>query len=151
MNKHLYRIIFNLSRNMLMVVPEIAGTGPSNTARRRGRPSAQRLVCRLTTLQLGLLLTFGSVSLTAQANIVADGQAPGHQQPTIIHSANGTPQVNIQTPGADGVSHNTYRQFDVDKSGVILNNSANPTQTQLGGMVAGNPWLAKGEAKIILN
>ncbi|WP_387464676.1 ESPR-type extended signal peptide-containing protein [Photorhabdus sp. RM323S] len=106
MNRHLYRIIFNLSRNMLMVVPEIAGTGPSNTARRRGRPSAQRLVCRLTTLQLGLLLTFGSVSLTAQVNIVADGQVPGHQQPTIIHSANGTPQVNIQTPGADGVSHN---------------------------------------------
>ncbi|WP_387696260.1 filamentous hemagglutinin N-terminal domain-containing protein, partial [Photorhabdus sp. RM157S] len=32
-----------------------------------------------------------------------------------------------------------------------LNNSANTTQTQLGGMVAGNPWLAKGEANIILN
>nr|WP_275670544.1 hemagglutinin repeat-containing protein [Photorhabdus khanii] len=68
-----------------------------------------------------------------------------------MRSANGTPQVNIQTPGADGVSHNSYRQFDVDKQGVILNNSANTTQTQLGGMVAGNPWLAKGEAKIILN
>ncbi|WP_290030912.1 filamentous hemagglutinin N-terminal domain-containing protein, partial [Photorhabdus laumondii] len=107
--------------------------------------------CRLTALRFGLLLALGGVSLTAQAAIVADGQAPGRQQPTIIRSANGTPQVNIQTPGADGVSHNTYRQFDVDKQGVILNNSHQATQTQLGGMVAGNPWLAKGDASVILN
>ncbi|WP_434526801.1 hemagglutinin repeat-containing protein [Photorhabdus asymbiotica] len=150
MNKQLYRIIFNRSRNRLMVVAEIARAGQGSTARRRGRPSAQRL-CRLTALRFGLLLALGGISLTAQAAIVADGQAPGQQQPTIIPSANGTPQVNIQTPSAAGVSHNTYRQFDVDKRGVILNNSAKATETQLGGMVAGNPWLAKGEAKVILN
>ncbi|WP_434524875.1 hemagglutinin repeat-containing protein [Photorhabdus asymbiotica] len=150
MNKQLYRIIFNRSRNRLMVVAEIARAGQGSTARRRGRSSAQRL-CRLTAFQFGLLLALGGISLTAQAAIVADGQAPGQQQPTIIPSANGTPQVNIQTPSAAGVSHNTYRQFDVDKRGVILNNSAKATETQLGGMVAGNPWLAKGEAKVILN
>nr|CAR67544.1 similar to hemagglutinin/hemolysin-related proteins. putativ transmembrane protein [Photorhabdus asymbiotica subsp. asymbiotica ATCC 43949] len=150
MNKQLYRLIFNRSRNRLMVVAEIARAGQGSTARRRGRPSAQRL-CRLTAFQFGLLLALGGISLTAQAAIVADGQAPGQQQPTIIPSANGTPQVNIQTPSAAGVSHNTYRQFDVDKRGVILNNSAKATETQLGGMVAGNPWLAKGEAKVILN
>ncbi|WP_323840913.1 two-partner secretion domain-containing protein, partial [Photorhabdus africana] len=37
------------------------------------------------------------------------------------------------------------------KQGVILNNSHQATQTQLGGMVAGNPWLAKGDASVILN
>ncbi len=47
--------------------------------------------------------------------------------------------------------HNTYSQFDVGNQGVILNNAHNNVQTQLGGMVAGNPWLAKGEARIILN
>ncbi|MGV7960715.1 filamentous hemagglutinin N-terminal domain-containing protein [Photorhabdus tasmaniensis] len=151
MNKQLYRLIFNQARQMWMVVAEIARAGRGRTGCRIRRPSLPACRCRLTALRFSLLLALGGISLTAQANIVADGQAPGHQQPTIIHSANGTPQVNIQTPGADGVSHNTYRQFDVDKSGVILNNSANPTQTQLGGMVAGNPWLAKGEAKIILN
>ncbi|WP_387467974.1 hemagglutinin repeat-containing protein, partial [Photorhabdus sp. RM323S] len=151
MNKQLYRLIFNQARQMWMVVAEIARAGRGRTGCRTRRPSLPACRCRLTALRFSLLLALGGISLTAQANIVADGQAPGHQQPTIIHSANGTPQVNIQTPGADGVSHNTYRQFDVDKSGVILNNSANPTQTQLGGMVAGNPWLAKGEAKIILN
>ncbi|ERT10182.1 hypothetical protein O185_26765, partial [Photorhabdus temperata J3] len=151
MNKQLYRIIFNQARQMWMVVAEIARVGRGRTGGRTRRSSLPSCRCRLTALRFSLLLALGGVSLTAQANIVADGQAPGHQQPTIIHSANGTPQVNIQTPSADGVSHNRYRQFDVDKQGVILNNSANTTQTQLGGMVAGNPWLAKGEAKIILN
>ncbi|WP_387465849.1 ESPR-type extended signal peptide-containing protein, partial [Photorhabdus sp. RM323S] len=136
MNKQLYRLIFNQARQMWMVVAEIARAGRGRTGCRIRRPSLPACRCRLTALRFSLLLALGGISLTAQANIVADGQAPGHQQPTIIHSANGTPQVNIQTPGADGVSHNTYRQFDVDKSGVILNNSANPTQTQLGGMVA---------------
>ncbi|MFH4258531.1 filamentous hemagglutinin N-terminal domain-containing protein, partial [Acinetobacter baumannii] len=57
----------------------------------------------------------------------------------------------IQTPSAGGVSRNTYTQFDVGQEGAILNNSRNNTQTQLGGWVQGNPWLAKGEAKVILN
>ncbi|MCK3669954.1 hemagglutinin repeat-containing protein [Photorhabdus noenieputensis] len=151
MNKQLYRIIFNQSRQMWMVVAEIARAGRGRTGRRTRRPSSLQRRCRLTALRLGVLFALGGISLTAQAAIVADGQAPGRQQPTIIRSANGTPQVNIQTPGTDGVSHNTYRQFDVDKQGVILNNSHQATQTQLGGMVAGNPWLAKGDASVILN
>lgn len=35
--------------------------------------------------------------------------------------------------------------------GVILNNSRKNTQTQTAGWVEGNPWLGKGEAKVILN
>ncbi|WP_415186283.1 hemagglutinin repeat-containing protein [Photorhabdus akhurstii] len=151
MNKQLYRIIFNQSRQLWIVVAEIARAGRGRTGRRAHRPSSPQHRCRLTALRFGLLFALGGISLTAQAAIVADGQAPGRQQPTIIRSANGTPQVNIQTPGADGVSHNRYRQFDVDKQGVILNNSHEATQTQLGGMVAGNPWLAKGDASVILN
>ncbi|SCZ66563.1 hemagglutinin repeat-containing protein, partial [Photorhabdus luminescens] len=151
MNKHLYRIIFNKARNMLMVVADIAASGQGSTVRRRSRRQSSQCLCRLTALRLSLLLATGCISLTAQANIVADGQAPGNQQPTILNSANGTPQIDIQTPNAAGISHNTYSQFDIDERGVILNNSHNAVQTQLGGMVAGNPWLAKAEAKIILN
>ncbi|WP_256125329.1 two-partner secretion domain-containing protein [Photorhabdus luminescens] len=151
MNKHLYRIIFNKARNMLMVVADIATSGQGSTVRRRSRRQSPQCLCRLTALRLSLLLATGCISLTAQANIVADGQAPGNQQPTILNSANGTPQIDIQTPNAAGISHNTYSQFDIDERGVILNNSHNAVQTQLGGLVAGNPWLAKAEAKIILN
>ncbi|VEH67565.1 protein PfhB1 [Rodentibacter pneumotropicus] len=61
------------------------------------------------------------------------------------------PQVNIQTPNEQGLSHNKYSKFDVDTKGAILNNSRTNVQTQQGGWVQGNPYLARGEAKVILN
>ena len=150
MNRLLYRVVFNKARGMLMVVADIAracsGGSPSSGIGHTHR----RLVCRLSALSLSLWLATGAVQ-RAEATIVADKFAPGKQQPTIIVSANGTPQVNIQTPSAGGVSRNTYSRFDVDKKGVILNNARKNASTQLGGMVSANPWLAKGEAKIILN
>ena len=36
-------------------------------------------------------------------------------------------------------------------SGAVLNNSRTNAQTQTGGMTAANPWLATGEARVILN
>lgn len=152
MNKNCYRIIFNKARGMLMVVADIARSGRAGTSlsSRTGYPHRQR-ICRVTPLAFSLWLASGMVHSVSAAGIVADHGAPGHQQPTITQTASGIPQVNIQTPSAGGVSHNTYSQFDVGNKGVILNNAHNNVQTQLGGMVAGNPWLAKGEARIILN
>lgn len=151
MNKHLYRIIFNSARGMLMVVAEITRSGRLRTARRRSPAGGAEVQVRLSPLSLALWLAAGLVSLPAQADIVADGNAPGNQQPTVLSTANGLPQVNIQTPNDQGVSRNQYTQFDVDTRGAILNNSHKNTATQLAGMVAGNPWLAKQEARIILN
>ena len=85
------------------------------------------------------------------AGIAVDPSAPANQQAIITQTANGLPQVNIQTPSSAGVSRNKYSQFDVDKNGVILNNSANNVQTQLAGWVQGNSLLAGGTARIILN
>ncbi|MCF4053757.1 hemagglutinin repeat-containing protein [Escherichia coli] len=152
MNRNCYRIIFNKARGMLMVVADIARSGRAGASpsSRTGYPRRQR-ICRVTPLAFSLWLASGMVHSVSAAGIVADHGAPGHQQPTIMQTASGIPQVNIQTPSAGGVSHNTYSQFDVGNQGVILNNAHNNVQTQLGGMVAGNPWLAKGEARIILN
>lgn len=152
MNRNCYRIIFNKARGMLMVVADIARSGRAGTSlsSRTGYPHRQR-ICRVTPLAFSLWLASGMVHSVSAAGIVADHGAPGHQQPTITQTASGIPQVNIQTPSAGGVSHNTYSQFDVGNKGVILNNAHNNVQTQLGGMVAGNPWLARGEARIILN
>lgn len=135
-----------------MVVADIARSGRAGTSlsSRTGYPHRQR-ICRVTPLAFSLWLASGMVHSVNAAGIAADHGAPGHQQPTITQTASGIPQVNIQTPSAGGVSHNTYSQFDVGNKGVILNNAHNNVQTQLGGMVAGNPWLAKGEARIILN
>lgn len=85
------------------------------------------------------------------AGIVADGSAAKNQQPIITETANGVPQVNIQTPNSSGVSRNKYTQFDVSKQGAILNNSAQHSKTRLGGWVQGNSLLAGGTARIILN
>ncbi|WP_249213728.1 filamentous hemagglutinin N-terminal domain-containing protein [Tatumella sp. JGM130] len=151
MNKDRYRIVFSKARGMLVVAADIARSGRAGSARSSGPGHTQsQCIGRMNAISFSLLISLGAIQ-PVQAAIIADGNAPGGQQPTIINSANGTPQVNIQTPGAGGVSRNTYSQFDVDKRGVILNNSHKMTQTQQGGWVDGNPWLAKGEARIILN
>lgn len=158
MNKHLHRIVFNKARGMLMAVAEIASSH-SNAASGDGRDTSLRkapeysAAMRPTTFALwaawGLLALV--LPTTASAQIVADPGAPASQRPTIVGAGNGVPVVNIQTPSAAGVSRNTYRQFDVQQQGAILNNARNNAQTQLGGWVQGNPWLAAGTARVILN
>ena len=156
MNKRCYRLIFNKARGLLVAVAEIM---PSH-GKSAGRP-ARRTVAS-TSEQGGATLAwfFGTSAALAtaftpaamvQAQILADPNAPGNQRPTVLAAPNGVPSVNIQTPSNAGVSRNTYKQFDVETKGAILNNSRTDAQTQLGGWVQGNPWLAAGSAKIILN
>ena len=152
MNKNLYRIIFNQSRGLLMAVAEYVPTRSGSGA----RPQIGNRAHRWATLRpvcFALLGAFGSVAWigSATAQIVADPGAPKNQQPNIGVSANGVPLVNIQAPSAAGVSRNTYSQFDVNGQGAILNNARSNTQTQLGGWVQANPWLAGGSARVILN
>ncbi|MCW8908621.1 MAG: hemagglutinin repeat-containing protein [Sedimenticola sp.] len=92
-----------------------------------------------------------SPASSAWADIVADGSAPSDKRPTILRAANGTPQIDIQAPDHAGVSHNLYTRFDVDPEGVILNNTREPARTRLAGWINGNPSLAGGTARIILN
>ncbi|WP_235444348.1 two-partner secretion domain-containing protein [Gallibacterium anatis] len=94
---------------------------------------------------------FLSVAQANELQIRADNTAPKNQQPIVLQTANGLPQVNIQTPNDKGLSHNKYQQFDVAQKGAILNNSRKNTQTEQGGWVQANPYLVGGEAKVILN
>ncbi|WP_300654000.1 hemagglutinin repeat-containing protein [Hydrogenophaga sp.] len=151
MNKNRHRIIFNAARGHRMVVAETAGShggaaageaAPGSTR----SPWADAAIKRsLTALAVLLLCT------PAHPQIVADPSAPGNQRPTILQTANGLPQIDIQTPSVAGVSRNTYSRFDVQSNGAILNNSRSNVSTQLGGHIAANPWLATGEARVILN
>ena len=157
MNKFLYRVIFNFSCGQLMVVAENTSrqSGSGDTADTPSPSAALRFpMARLTGIAFAALIMVGAVMKVlpvAQAQIVADPNAPRAQQPVIVNTANGLPQVNIQTPSAAGVSRNTYTQFDVQKQGAILNNSRVDVQTQLGGWVQRNPNLANGTARVILN
>ncbi|WP_155641591.1 filamentous hemagglutinin N-terminal domain-containing protein, partial [Xylella fastidiosa] len=151
MNKDLYRLIYNRALRLWQVASERAtapgGTpGPSTTAQRPAR------AC-LHPIPFALWLSLGWVSIAgiATAQVIADPHAPGHQRPTVLATPNGTPLIHIQTPSQAGVSRNTYQQFDITPQGAILNNARTPAQTHLAGTVQGNPWLATGTAKIILN
>ncbi|MFA5242946.1 MAG: filamentous hemagglutinin N-terminal domain-containing protein, partial [Sulfuricella sp.] len=156
MNKNLYRIIFNKPRGLLMAVAENVGGGgkAAGASDVPGQLASPAILGVLRPVCCSVLLAFGlaaSLSDIAQAQVVADPGAPANQQPTVVTSANGTVQVNIQSPSAAGVSRNAYSQFDVNQQGVILNNARTNVQTQLGGWVQGNPWLAAGTARVILN
>lgn len=159
MNKYCYRIVFNTARGSLMAVAETAvghckaaGTTSAQTRAPRSAPSAT-VLATVRTLTFALWSALGLVAWPAagHADIISDSNAPANQRPTVLNAANGVPQVNIQTPSAAGVSRNTYSQFDVQQQGAILNNSRTNVQTQLGGWVQGNPWLATGTARVILN
>lgn len=157
MNRNLYRLIFNVARGMLMAVKETTARHSRKNGTRRTqshRNSKKQPASRITTLDavyataylawprnlLGATLLACILPPVAQAQIVADSNAPGNQRPTILKTNDGNPLVNIQTPSEGGVSRNIYRQFDIQTKGVVLNNQR-----------GSNPWLAKGEARVILN
>ncbi len=153
MNKNKFRVVFNKIRGLMMVVAENArshqGAGSSSSS-----PSFPEFVlATLRPIAYSMLVISGHVMVInpAVADIIADPGAAANQRPIIIETANGLPLVNIQTPSAAGVSRNTYSQFNVKSQGAILNNSNTNVQTQLGGWVQGNPYLAGGTAKVILN
>ena len=120
----------------------------SSTTVKKHKKHPQRFILR--PLAVSLLGFLASASVWSDG-IVADPNAPRGQQPTVLQSNNGLPVVNIQTPTRAGVSVNQYRQFDVGEKGAVLNNSHRNVQTQLGGWIQGNPWLARGEARVIVN
>ena len=158
MNKNLFRIVFNKARGMLIATAECASSHSRGDARPDrplgGQSHAPTQGFRLAPGALAVLMTLSSTLGAvnpAQAQIISDRNAPQNQQPTVSSAANGVPLINIQTPSAAGVSRNTYSQFDVQQNGAILNNARTNAQTQLGGWVQGNPNLAGGTARIILN
>ncbi|PXV53624.1 filamentous hemagglutinin family N-terminal domain-containing protein [Dyella jiangningensis] len=148
MNKHLYRIVFNRALGLLQAVSELV--------RRPGRGASRSdglVAVTVRPVSLGLWAAFGWIGIAsvASAQITSDMHAPGNQRPTVMGSSNAAPLINITTPSKAGVSRNTYSDFNVGRDGAVLNNSRTNTATQLAGTVAGNPWLATGTAKVILN
>ncbi|MBN5007141.1 hemagglutinin repeat-containing protein [Stenotrophomonas maltophilia] len=148
----IYRLVFNRALRVWQVASELVKGGGGLVGHVPRRQSAA-----LSPLGFALMCSLGWVSMVtpalaqSDARIISDPNAPGRERPTMVTAPNGVPMVNITTPSAAGVSRNRYSQFDVGREGVILNNARGQMQTQLGGWVQGNPWLATGSARVILN
>ncbi|HEY9189239.1 MAG TPA: filamentous hemagglutinin N-terminal domain-containing protein, partial [Sulfurovum sp.] len=85
------------------------------------------------------------------AEIVLDTRTHTAGHTMLDTAANGTPVVNIARPNTNGVSHNTYIEFNVPTQGTILNNAGQEVNTQLAGYIYGNENLRDGSASLILN
>ncbi|MCX2545953.1 hemagglutinin repeat-containing protein [Pseudomonas sp. COW5] len=83
----------------------------------------------------------------------ADGIVVANPGTSLGQAGNGVPVINIATPNGAGLSHNQFHDYNVGAQGVILNNVAAQTgQTQLGGIIVGNPNLSnRAAAQAILN
>ncbi|WP_421710318.1 hemagglutinin repeat-containing protein [Algihabitans sp.] len=116
----------------------------------RNGPSAFR---RILSTGLAVLLAVQPMvpvtAVRAESNIVVDPNQVGNT--ALETTANGLTQVDIATPSGAGVSHNQFTDYNVAPQGVILNNGAGISQTDLAGVVYANPNLVNGSARIILN
>ncbi|MGF6975214.1 filamentous hemagglutinin [Paraburkholderia sp. JPY465] len=151
MNKNIFRLVFSRCRGMLVAVAETAvshgRTGDGETRAPCTPVSIMQFAMR--HVAFAVLVLAGFAPALSDAQIVPNG-ANG---PNVISTANGLPQVNVNRPsGSGGVSLNTYSQFDVSRSGAILNNSPVMTGTQQAGQINGNPnFGANQAARIIVN
>ncbi|CAB3749046.1 hemagglutinin repeat-containing protein [Paraburkholderia humisilvae] len=157
MNKNTYRVIFNAARGLWTAVQETAtanGRGrPVGTARGSAIPVARWDLVDLLSMRhiaFAALCALGMQPMPVDAQVVA---APGSagSKPIVGVTANGLPIVQIATPNSAGVSNNGYTQYNVSPQGLILNNAQGNALTQQAGYVTGNPNLASGSARVIVN
>lgn len=161
MNKNSYRIIYSKARQMFVAVAENVksqtkasgqseASAPNNIANTESQAFHQLWQVKALVASISFWMPLAPV----YADIVADSAANAANRAVIAAGRNAqgavVPVVNIQTP-KNGVSHNIYQQFDVLAEGAVLNNSRQGAATQTVGNVSANPFLATGEARVILN
>ncbi|MCK0923555.1 DUF637 domain-containing protein [Acinetobacter pittii] len=161
MNKNSYRIIYSKARQMFVAVAEnvrsqtkTSGQSEASTQTNIDNTESQAFHQLWQVKALVASISLWMPLAPVYAGIVADSAANAANRAVIGAGKNsaGTvvPVVNIQTP-KNGISHNIYKQFDVLAEGAVLNNSRQGATTKTVGNVAANPFLATGEARVILN
>jgi len=147
MNKHCFRLIFSKTLGFLIPVAEItrAQRKPGQTACSALPVPSPSSVFSLKNLAASMLLA--GVSGYAFAQLIVD---PSAGETNVNTAPNGVPVIEITNPNGNGLSHNRFTEFDVQKPGVIFNNSQVNGQSQLGGTILRNPHL-QNQATAILS
>ncbi len=97
------------------------------------------------------MLVGAGVALSSNALAAGITINPAQSGTSVSLAESGTTLVDIVAPDTNGISHNTYTDFNVGPNGVVLNNSTVRTQTELAGAIAGNANLGGHAASVILN
>lgn len=117
------------------------------------REARKALLCAMLAAQLIFSPMWGTI--VRAAGVTPDPAAGADKRPGLDVAPNGVPVVNITAANSSGLSHNQYHDFNVRRQGLILNNSSSSAaNSQLGGIVAGNPNFhgnRGAEARAILN
>ncbi|WP_156300427.1 filamentous hemagglutinin N-terminal domain-containing protein [Streptobacillus canis] len=87
-----------------------------------------------------------SISLFSYANITVDGNTNVY----IEKSNNGIDIINISTPSPKGVSHSTFKDFNVSEKGAVINNAKNIARSHIAGLINGNNNIKETRAKLAL-
>ncbi|MBD2804784.1 filamentous hemagglutinin N-terminal domain-containing protein [Xenorhabdus sp. ZM] len=97
------------------------------------------------------LASFSLVSLLFSTNSAFSGGIIPNDANTQVKNINNVPVVNIATPTLSGMSRNTYKEFNIEKQGLILNNSLDVISSELAGQLDKNPNLKNRSAALIVN
>ena len=92
---------------------------------------------------LGLGLLF---SIFSFANITVDGSTNVY----VEKSNNGIDIINISTPSPKGISHSTFKEFNVSEKGAVINNAKNIARSHIAGLINGNNNIKETRAKLAL-
>ncbi|MFC3680684.1 two-partner secretion domain-containing protein, partial [Bacterioplanoides pacificum] len=117
------------------------------TLRNRKNSLSARLFSAL--LISNIIFPAGLVAPVA-AQLITDPNADVRFTP-VIRNQHGVSVVDIVRPGATGISHNKYQDFNVDQNGLVFNNSLSNGDSYLAGRLAANPALGGRSASTILN
>ena len=90
---------------------------------------------------LSISLLFGQVTTDTRAD-----------NASVIEAPNGATVIQIAKPDSNGLSKNTYEDFNIPNQGIVFNNSSAGGASRLAGVILGNPNYGNSDvANLILN
>ncbi|REF27236.1 filamentous hemagglutinin family protein [Xenorhabdus cabanillasii] len=102
-----------------------------------------RIFTKITSISILSLLV--STNLAFANDIILNDSS------TQVNQVNNVPVIDIAAPTLNGMSRNTYKEFNVEEQELVFNNSIDSVNSQLVGQLNKNPNLRDRPAILIVN